>query len=163
MIYSQRCIAIFHQRCCLNDTKITNIWWIIDTKNSLWNRFICRILNQMNDKMKKLMNLLNEYLIEIERWFTVNYRNEEFKCFDDLEETWRNINQELLILKSFKFIERLFERKKIDENKLRWANPYFRLEWWWIFKSAKEKRYYTALMLLAITDEPMKLLSSILK
>ena len=109
-------------------------------------------------KYKKLMKYLNEYLIEIGRWYTVNFRNEEFKCFDDLEETWRNVNQELIICKSFKFIARLIEKDRINRYKdVYWMN--FFKNWNQVFLSSEDE----LIMELSIQEKPMKFLSSILK
>lgn len=169
MIYSQRCIAIFHQRCCLNDTKTTNIWWIIDTKNSLWNLFIYRILNQMNDKLRKITELLCEYEKTKEnhlRWF-IEYLVWWWYRFMyyDFTKSW-NVKEILAedeavskaISQSYWFIEWLCREWKIDKEKMRYViNNYFDQKYFWF------ATYEYITMLLSIQDKPFELLSLILK
>lgn len=134
-------------------------------KLNIWKLYII-----IKNKMEKLMNLLNKFLIEINRWYTVNTRNDEYRCFDDTTETWRTINEELLIFKRFWFIERLVRRNHIDYDK---TFDWMALAWtWWSYsfsvsaftkKTWKQIQSDRVLMILSLQDEPVEFLLSILK
>lgn len=123
-----------------------------------------------NNKMQKLIDLLRRRKPNFDKNNILDYMYSQWTIFI---KDWKPVyaydedifpNTELMIIsKKEWFIKRLIEQDLIDKDKLRWKNPYFKLEWWWIYESAQEKRYYTTLMLLAITNDPIKLLYSILK
>jgi len=128
--------------------------------------------------MEKLIELLNEYEIKRERkfeWFkrdrmpyyewsdeefgdgTITYlwlNKEDYKW----EELYWDSANAVLISKKYWFIKWLVENEKIDYEKVR------KWEWnWsrWHFETVQPEYYI--IMLLAIQDEPIEFLISILK
>ena len=100
--------------------------------------------------MEKLIELLNEYEGWIVSW--VKEYSEEFGVF--VLNTEQMIEEEIIISKSFGFIKWLVDNDKIDFTKLKVNYIYHDDEWSW------EKEL---LMQLAIQDNPIEFLISILK
>ena len=121
--------------------------------------------------MEELIELLNEYekdwLNEFEkyteRWYCE--RTKQILCGK-----WEN-NNELtpyeIISKQYWFIKWLVENEKIDLEKVingaYWCFPIIYIEYMQELYSDNESLYESLLMLLAIQDEPISFLISILK
>ena len=87
------------------------------------------------------------------KWFNYSSRSDKRNC---------EINQLLITSKEFWFIEWLVENEKIDTNKLEEKSDF--RDVYYCFQPWKWKKYYDVLiMLLAIQDEPIEFLISILK
>ena len=128
--------------------------------SNIHSRSICDSWFTMmfNMQMIKLKKLLNQYLIEINWWYTVNKRTEEYRCFDDTKKTWWSIEEERLISKRFWFIKRLVQHWKVDRHKDKyWVHLY--KNWDQIFIPL----YEMLTMELSIQRNPTKFLASILK
>ena len=101
--------------------------------------------------MEKLIELLNEY----QYWVFV-YENEQLRF-----RMWSKVKiwaEPILISKSFWFIKWLVENDKIDDDKCDIINEIYNDE-----LPSKYTRYDGILMWLAIQDNPIEFLISILK
>ena len=103
------------------------------------------------DRMKKLIALLNEYEDWMVSW--VKEYSEEFGVF--VLNTEQMIEEEIIISKSFGFIKWLVKNNKIDISKL-WKKSYM----WFGDKYTREE---SLLMLLSISNKPIEDLISYLK
>jgi hypothetical protein len=111
--------------------------------------------------MEKLLELLNDYKPYIQSdgthtdnfwWYVSQWHSAVFP-----KEVW----VERIISKEYGFIKRLVDNDKIDFIKV------IQKKWHWeidnIMLSMKEREYLELLMLLAISNEPIEFLISILK
>jgi len=116
--------------------------------------------------MEKLIELLNEYekiapsrlqrKYYSESWH-IMYIDEEWEDVDDYRTDYE------IISKEYGFIKWLVENNKIDVSyKKHWENRPYKLHQF-SGKAEKYSPYDTMLMLLAIQDEPIEFLISILK
>lgn len=112
----------------------------------------------------KFIRLVNEYLWDKQNWLYCR-REIEDGIYDSFfhTEDWEGIIEEAQIIsKSFGFIEWLVEQDRIDTDIVykKWfsAKTYDKDEFWEYFEPYEE-----ILMLLAIQDNPIEFLISILK
>ncbi len=117
--------------------------------------------------MEKLIELLNEYINTIDWWDDLNEYN-DVDILDGgtlLEVNWRYHDIEYLYTKRFGFIKWLVDNDKIETNK--YENILDRIEYYSQSEEEQKRHYYSdyesLLMLLAIQDEPIEFLISILK
>lgn len=121
--------------------------------------------------MEKLIELLNEYEVEkkpsrLQRnyylWFVHNF----WKWIMYIDEEWEDVDDYRtdyeIISKEYGFIKWLVDNDKINFIKL------IQKQWNWEIDNIelnpiKELEYYKLLMLLAIQDEPIEFLISVLK
>lgn len=102
--------------------------------------------------MEKLIELLNEY------------RESEFLLAERREKIWQlslgnyssALSELILISKKYGFIKWL-----VDNDKVNWDNKDIAIKEWVLWKSIDN--YHSLLMVLAIQDEPIDFLVSILK
>ena len=109
--------------------------------------------------MEKLLELLNEYWKQKEGVYRIEYKTENL--------TKRE--KALFCSKYWWWIKWLLDNNKIDKNKIdsrlvRYIENHFDEDWYWIESSYEDYPIYERLlMLLAIQDEPIEFLFSILK
>lgn len=116
-----------------------------------------------DSRMDLLIRLLNEYLktkdTEIHKTNKVFAFEEATKSF--IAENGTSYRQERVISKRFKFIKFLLDNGYIDYTEV------IRKKWYWTLEnemiSLDEGRYYEILMLLSISEDPIRLLIYILK
>jgi len=119
-------------------------------------------------KMEKLVELLNEFEIgKPARDYTwrIEKQNETRICWT--EYTWAYVDDEeaerIIISKKYKFIEWLVKEDKIDFYKVSQAENELEVDVNVYKLSYEDDNYYWLLMILAIQDEPIKFLISVLK
>jgi len=97
--------------------------------------------------MDKLLKLLNEYDGDVlEYWFVDGCIRRKVKNFNNEKNTWKSV---VWYTKEFWFIQRLVDNDKID------LDEFSTIDWF--------DDYESLLMRLAIDDEPISFLISILK
>ena len=154
------CIDTKNNRMCKNASlRNAVILSLFTAKIKMNEQKILDLLRQFEDEERAYWNWRWLYDRWIDRWSMIIWR----KTYWKREELAPLEAESIIISRRYWFIKRLIERNKIDKDKLRWKNPYFRLEWWWVFESAQQKRYFTALFLLNMTWDPFRLLLSILR
>lgn len=110
--------------------------------------------------MEKLLKLINEYHYNSSEVCKYLYDDEAKKVYfrtvlDDWDADEERIDDERIISKRFGFIKWLVDNDKIDQTVIDWNFWYFCMEWFDTVDSL--------LMVLAIQDEPIEFLISILK
>ncbi len=105
--------------------------------------------------MEKLIELLNEFLKKEDKSTYTFYWNQVFNCIHRWN--WERCDKEWICSKSFWFIKWLVENDKIDIEEVEKINQTWNvyIRFWW--------DYEKVLMILAIQDEPINFLISILK
>ena len=114
--------------------------------------------------MEKLLELLNKHRVELAHW---NLQNQLMRHYNGYVFWLWDLNSQncvlLIISKEYWFIKWLVENEKIDFEKLRekyeWEFPIIYLE----YTQELYSEYESLLMLLAIQDEPISFLISLLK
>lgn len=125
--------------------------------------------------MEKLVELLNKFEKEkiINNWWYVDEDDEYFwRSLEDWDIVNRTFDPDAhsfmkyyIISKDFEFVERLFKTDKVDNYKLYdvWKKENWDFRYMKDDKSSLEKRIYSVIMLLSISENPMKFLFQILK
>ena len=121
--------------------------------------------------MEKLIELLNEYeksKTHIDYTWKIEDKSEKRMCW--VEYTWAYVNEEemerIVISKKYMFIKRLVDNDKIDLEKLDKKSerkPMYSFEEEWKIWFKLFGVYDSLLMLLAIQDNPIEFLCSVLK
>ena len=107
-------------------------------------------------QMEKLIELLNEHRREIikkQSWITERHYNGYVFGLGDLKPQQAEL---LIISKQYWFIQWLVENEKVE-----WNNKDIAIKEWILWKSIDN--YHSLLMALAIQDNPIEFLVSILK
>jgi hypothetical protein len=121
----------------------------------------------MSKEIWKLVELLNEYVEKYNKsdlYYKFELENWELYCYNDVSDVLWTMQDEAMVIcsKKFWFIKWLVENEKIDTNKLEEKSDF--RDVYYCFQPWKWKKYYDVLiMLLAIQDEPIEFLISILK
>lgn len=110
--------------------------------------------------MEKLIKLLNEYNIEL-HWVDRTYKDGFDLWYE--QEYMRDFRVAYLISKSFWFIEWLVQNDKIDTDELLGIYWETSQSIWEANKYELYPAYKRLLMLLALQDDPIKFLISVLK
>lgn len=123
--------------------------------------------------MEKLIELLNEYVEETDFWDNLDEYNEvEILDEETLEVNWKYHDIEYLYTKKFWFIKWLVDNDKIDTDvyKTVYSGDLDKRKtltmssgWDEFYQVTEHWVYESLLMLLAIQDEPIDFLISILK
>lgn len=130
--------------------------------------------------MEKLIELLNEFEDYKEKETEIrNYTRRNVKCDGverieclrevDGELFWEDESTAIIICKGYMFIQWLVENDKIDKRKIdtrlvRNVESHYDEDWYWVENSYEDySNTDTLLMLLAIQDEPIDFLCSLLK
>ena len=111
--------------------------------------------------MDKLIELLNEYEDWMVSW--VKEYSEEFGVF--ILNTEQMIEEEIIISKSFGFIQRLVDNNKIDFDKVNKVY-YKKIYCWTDWKYVSYEKFLDEeilIMRLSIQDNPIEFLCSVLK
>lgn len=126
--------------------------------------------------MNKLIKLLNEYAHTYADHYDDTWEEIEQKFIDHCDqcflykvadENWiKSLVDDVIISKRYGFIWRLIENKKFKSYRaykdfIDW--DYVKFEYWTVIPSVNWQLYDSILCWLAVNDEPIKLLCSILK
>ena len=120
-----------------------------------------------NYQMEKLIELLNEYIGDWQEWLYACYPlDEDFDKFFHTKDWEGTLEEAQVISKKFWFIQWLVDNDKIDFNNVRETNYWWEFNYYWTIpnsKRNKEIQIERLLMILAIQDNPIEFLISILK
>lgn len=120
-------------------------------------------MEKKKSEYQKILDLLNEYEDPMISW----YEEYDEECGFFILNKWQKVHEEIIIGKTYWFIEWLVRNKKIDVEKMKKRNDMDFPIWKNYYPTMEDRDEYTEyeslLMLLAIQDNPIEFLIGILK